>query len=43
MVAETGVLKDPEVHRVLVEKVFPRQADVVTSEQLADLLAAPLS
>lgn len=34
---------DPEVHRVLVEKVFPRQADVVTSEQFADLLAAPLS
>jgi nicotinamidase-related amidase len=24
---------DPEVHRVLLEKVFPRQAEVVTSEQ----------
>ncbi|MEK6311563.1 MAG: cysteine hydrolase [Curtobacterium sp.] len=24
---------DPEVHRVLTEKVFPRQADVVTAEQ----------
>ncbi|HEU5332638.1 MAG TPA: isochorismatase family cysteine hydrolase [Actinocrinis sp.] len=24
---------DPEVHRVLTEKVFPRQADVVTVEQ----------
>jgi len=30
---------DPEVHRVLLEKVFPRQADVVTSEQLTELLA----
>lgn len=24
--------RDPEVHRVLTEKVFPRQADVITSE-----------
>jgi nicotinamidase-related amidase len=24
---------DPEVHRLLLEKVFPRQAEVVTSEQ----------
>ena len=24
---------DPEVHRVLTEKVFPRQADVVTAEE----------
>jgi nicotinamidase-related amidase len=24
---------DPEVHRVLLEKVFPRQADVVTTEE----------
>ncbi|GFO54379.1 isochorismatase [Geomonas sp. Red276] len=29
--------QDPEVHRVLTEKVFPRQANVVTT---ADLLAA---
>ncbi|WP_405783271.1 cysteine hydrolase family protein [Streptomyces sp. NBC_00859] len=29
---------DPEVHRVLTEKVFPRQADVVTTEKwVADL------
>jgi nicotinamidase-related amidase len=30
---------DQEVHRVLFTKVFPRQADVVTSDRLADLLA----
>lgn len=31
---------DPEVHRVLTEKVFPRQADVVTVEQWAKALTA---
>lgn len=30
--------QDPEVHRVLLEKVFPRQADVVTSDRLGGLL-----
>jgi nicotinamidase-related amidase len=29
---------DPEVHRVLVEKVFPRQADVVSSEKWVESL-----
>lgn len=29
---------DPEVHRVLVEKVFPRQADVMTVEAWIDSL-----
>jgi hypothetical protein len=24
---------DPEVHRVLTEKVFPRQADVITVDE----------
>ncbi|MEZ0092286.1 cysteine hydrolase family protein [Streptacidiphilus sp. EB129] len=28
---------DPEVHRVLMEKVFPRQADVVTAAELTRL------
>ena len=32
--------QDPEVHRVLVEKVFPRQADVLSTAGLADLLPA---
>lgn len=32
--------RDPEVHRVLLEKVFPRQADVVDSGRLAGLLGA---
>jgi nicotinamidase-related amidase len=30
---------DPEVHRVLLEKVFPRQADVLTVTQWAEGLA----
>jgi nicotinamidase-related amidase len=30
---------DPEVHRVLTEKVFPRQADVVTVDEWAPALA----
>lgn len=30
---------DPEVHRVLTEKVFPRQADVVTVEEWVKSLA----
>jgi nicotinamidase-related amidase len=29
---------DPEVHRVLMEKVFPRQADVLTVNEWADSL-----
>ncbi len=29
---------DPEVHRVLVEKVFPRQADVLTVDEWTDAL-----
>jgi nicotinamidase-related amidase len=33
---------DPEVHRVLVEKVFPRQAEVMTvDEWIAELTARP--
>jgi len=31
--------QDQEVHRVLLTKVFPRQAEVVTSDRLADMLA----
>jgi nicotinamidase-related amidase len=29
---------DPEVHRVLVDKVFPRQAWVITTDELGELL-----
>lgn len=29
---------DTEVHRVLMEKLFPRQADVITSGQFLDIL-----
>lgn len=31
---------DPEVHRVLTEKVFPRQADLVGLDGFAELIAA---
>lgn len=34
---------DPDVHRVLTEKVFPRQADVLTVEDWARALDAPAS
>jgi nicotinamidase-related amidase len=32
--------RDPQVHSVLVDKVFPRQADVVDAADLADLFSA---
>jgi nicotinamidase-related amidase len=32
---------DPEVHRVLLEKVFPRQADVMTVDAWVDSLKRP--
>ncbi|MEV7682629.1 hypothetical protein AB0O64_29375 [Streptomyces sp. NPDC088341] len=31
---------DPEVHRVLTEKVFPRRAEIVTTAELATLCTA---
>ena len=31
--------QDEEVHRVLFGKVFPRQAEVITSDRLAELLS----
>jgi nicotinamidase-related amidase len=34
---------DPEVHRVLMDKVFPRQAEVVDVTNWAAALAAPVS
>jgi len=32
---------DPEVHRVLLEKVFPRQAEVVTVDEWVAGLRSP--
>jgi len=34
--------RDDEVHKVLMEKVFPRQAEVITSQQWAEQLSEPL-
>ncbi len=32
--------RDPEVHTVLMEKVFPRQGTVVSSEEMVEALAS---
>ena len=39
VLADATADTDPEVHRLLIEKVFPRQADVVTVSELDGLLA----
>jgi nicotinamidase-related amidase len=31
---------DPEVHDILIKKIFPRQAYIITTTELADLLSA---
>ena len=41
IVVEDGCAdRDPEVHRVLMEKVFPRQATVVSSREMVQALSA---
>lgn len=40
VLADATADTDPEVHRLLIEKVFPRQADVVMVSELDALLAA---
>ena len=41
IVVEDGCAdRDPEVHKVLMEKVFPRQATVVSSREMVQALAA---
>jgi nicotinamidase-related amidase len=41
IVVEDGCAdRDPEVHKVLMEKVFPRQGTVVSSQEMAAALAA---
>ena len=41
VVVEDGCAdRDPEVHRLLMEKVFPRQGTVVSSKEMVDALAA---
>lgn len=39
VLSDGAIDADPEVHRVLMEKVFPRQADVITTEEWAVQLA----
>ena len=40
MHASVGSASHDEVHRVLTQKIFPRQADVVQSADLIKALAA---
>jgi nicotinamidase-related amidase len=41
IVVEDGCAdRDPEVHKLLMEKVFPRQATVVSSKEMVEALAA---
>jgi len=37
VVADATADPDPEVHRVLVEKVFPHQADIIDTDDLWNL------
>jgi nicotinamidase-related amidase len=41
VLADACLDADPEVHRVLTEKVFPRQAEVSTVAQWAERQASP--
>ena len=41
VLADACLDADPEVHRVLTEKVFPRQAEVSTVAQWAGQQASP--
>jgi nicotinamidase-related amidase len=38
VLADACADRDPEVHRVLMEKVFPRQADIITTADLPRLM-----
>ena len=41
IVVEDGCAdRDPEVHKVLMERVFPRQATVVSSREMVEALSA---
>ena len=41
VVVEDGCAdRDPEVHSVLMEKVFPRQGTVVSSQEMVEALAS---
>jgi nicotinamidase-related amidase len=38
LVLEDCCLDEPDIHALLIGRIFPRQADIVTVPQLADLL-----
>jgi nicotinamidase-related amidase len=41
VLADASADRDPEVHDFLTEKIFPRQAHVITIAELRDLLPGP--
>jgi nicotinamidase-related amidase len=41
VLADATADPDPEVHRILTEKVFPYQADVISSDDLSTLSGGP--
>lgn len=40
VLADATADREPDVHAFLIERIFPRQAEVITTAQLADLLSA---
>jgi nicotinamidase-related amidase len=40
VLADATADREPDVHAFLIERIFPRQADVITTAQLGDLLSA---
>jgi nicotinamidase-related amidase len=41
VLADATADPEPDVHEFLIERIFPRQADVITVAQLEALLSAP--
>jgi nicotinamidase-related amidase len=41
VLADATADPDPDVHRTLIEKVFPHQADVITSADLSTIGRGP--
>ena len=40
VVADATADRESDVHQFLIERIFPRQADVITTAQLEDLLSS---
>jgi nicotinamidase-related amidase len=40
VLADATADREPDVHAFLIERIFPRQAEVITTARLADVLSA---